>query len=452
MGFIVKNFRELTTTTTTLPPTTTTTTLPADPTFPISDSAIFAGGFGGVGLDEYSLTVPVFNEFSKAIGGGTIGDVEITIPTNNSTYTETVIGSDFIDLDIKVVFTNTSGAYPITVELPRVAIDLPYQTSTVTDNFTPSDASTSVSLYTDRRLVVEFDKITITAGGSIERFVTGIVEVGTGSPNIDNVLNFGTVVADSITEEIEIELIRDTSNNGNVVVKLANVLNDSVEVTSFESVIAPFNTSGTYTFTPSTYYTNTAFGSVLRVRDTPGGGVPTYLLDHANKIGYVDTTTPAAITTTTLPPDLTTTTTTTQQPFAEMEFILNNFPSTTPQPGSVEHGDFFTFTVTPTQSNFGSVPFRIIVDSFSGTDVGLENVTQQSALSQSQYITGDVVDEGTLPVNNINGLTGQGIMGTFFNSTQFPIDLRIQLYIDRNNTGLYYLEDELMYNVNGQTI
>ena len=446
MSFIVKTLRlpTTTTTTTTVAPisTTTTTTLPPDPTFPISDASIFVGGFGG-DEDVYSPTVPLFNEFSKIIGGGTIGDVTFTIPTNNSNYTETLSGSDFLDLDIKVVFTNNSNVESF-VELPRVAIDLPYQSSGITSTFIPVNAATSVSLYTNYRLVVEFDKIIIPASGFVERFITGIVEIGTGAPSSE-IINIG--IGTITVGDIDIELTRAIPTGNALPIDFINVLGDDVDdvtgTTTFE--IAAFQTNGTHVFSPASYDTNTGVGSVIRVNNIPvSGDTSTYLVDHANKIGYADATTPPATTTTT-------TTTTIPPASAVMSFVTSGFPKSSPD-GEYASGEIIQLVATTNSSNFGAVPYKIIVNTLTADNVFFSNVSENSPpVVYTIYVDQDVIDQGSVSVGNYNGTSNQGIFAQLNNDEPVPPNdittISVDLYADVGNNGSYVLQDSLFYPI-----
>ena len=435
-------------------PTTTTTTLATTTTEGItliSDNNIYIGGFPSFG-STYNPDSPMFDEF-PASTGGQIGDVVMNITTNNTYLTAPTSGLyiNKIFVDVVIGLTNTHPTESREVELPRLAIDLPTNGLTgVQNSFSPSESQSKLRAYTDQRLVIEYDHIIIPAASSYILTANGSADLlGSGTNiSITNIENNGIVIEEPTVADFNFKLSRVGSNTS-LPIFLEFIYRGEIFNTVNPSAANP--SQEIQTFTPTTYeygFKSPASG-IVRVLNVDE---PNRLMDHQlNKKGYAEISSDITTTTTTIP---TTTTTTAAPASAQMQFKLTGgAPSTNPLPIVVDYvnGEFLQIVVETVSSNFGAVPYKIVVNSaFNSNYIGIQSVIGNTPpVFKLRYIDDDVVDQGTLSVGETHGTSGNGIIGAFLNANTFPLSERIsfELFADVRNNGSFILQQILTYSV-----
>lgn len=452
MSFIIKKriIIEPTTQPPVVPTTTTTTTTTTTQNITlINDGNIFVGGFPNTFLPR--SPIPMFDEF-PATTGGEFGDVIMNITTNNTYLTAPTNGSYIskIFVDVVMGFTNTHLTQSRDVALPRLAIDLPTNGLTGVENsFSPSESLTKLRAYTDQRLVIEYDTITIPAASSYILTANGSADlVGSGTNiSITNIEGVGIDGVGTADVTFDFNIIRGGATNPTLPIDIRYAYSNEIK-NHTDNGASP--SQYIYGFAPTTFdeLLLTPASGIIRVEDVD---VPQRLMDHQqNKKGYAEVSSDV-----TFPPSTTTTTTTAAPDYGYVQFVKNQFlPHPPPfQAGgsNVGVGDILEFAVETTTSNFGAVPYRIYVLTTlagGGSSVGLVSTTGNlNPVGEvgNVFADGSIISQGTLG----DGLVSPTITTEFLNTTTSTFQISLSLEVDENNNGNYIPGDIATYYVEG---
>lgn len=205
----------------TIAPTTTAPTTTLAPSLPINNNNVFGSGFANStdGLYGY-LGTDVWNEVDSG-NNISVGDIIFQPTNNNTSIRDNGDGTYELFVNATLKLTNNTN-FIRNVLVPRISFnigDFITNPTHLESSFIPDNATKKVVLFTENRIVAEFNDQTISPNSVINLNVNGSIVISTNGDIISNIVS----IYGSNTNVNFSEYTVESTFIGNTLVKLKNV-------------------------------------------------------------------------------------------------------------------------------------------------------------------------------------------------------------------------------------